>query len=269
MNLARETGYAEVNGTRLYYEVLGEGEPIVLIHGNAGDCRIWDDQFEPLSHSYKVLRYDVRGFGKSSMPEEGVPYSHHDDLKALMNHLRMPKAHICGSSMGSSIAVNFVLTNPGMSRSLIAVGPWVFGHDSPSVREAYSVLDEIRDILEREDAKAAIDRWCESSFAGALDTEGAERTRQIGIDYSFWHLTHVDPAVHVSPRAAQQLKKITQPTLIVTSELDLKACKEFADLMEQKIPHSKKVVISDSGHAMHIDRPDEFNKLVLDFIGDL
>ena len=86
-----ETGYAGVNGTRFYYEVLGEGEPIVLIHGNGGDCRHWDGQFEPLSHSYRVLRYDVRGYGKSSMPEEGVPYSHHDDLKALMNRARARK----------------------------------------------------------------------------------------------------------------------------------------------------------------------------------
>jgi len=267
--MVRETGYAEVNDTRLYYEVLGEGEPIVLIHGNGGDCRIWDDQFEPLSHSYRVLRYDVRGFGKSSMPEEGVPYSHHDDLKALMNHLRMPKAHICGFSMGSSIAVDFVLANPGMGRSLIAVGPWVSGHDSPSVREAYSLLDEIRDILEKEGAKAAMDHWCKSTFAGALDTEGVERTRQIGIDYSFWHLTHVDPAVYVSPRAVQQLEKITQPTLVVTSEFDLKACKEFADLMEQKIPDSRKVEFKEAGHVMHIDKPDEFNRLVLDFIASL
>jgi len=264
-----ETGYAEVNGTRFYYEVLGEGEPIVLIHGNGGDCRHWDGQFEPLSHSYRVLRYDVRGYGKSSMPEEGVPYSHHDDLKALMNHLRMPEAHICGWSMGSGIAVDFVLAHPGLSRSLIAVGPWVFGHDSPSVRGLYSMFDEIAVILEEEGAEAAMDRWCDYGFPGALKTEGAKRIREIMKDYSFWSFTHEDPVVYVSPGAAQQLERITQPTLIVTSEFDLEACKEIADLMEQKIPHSKKVVISDSGHVMIIDKPDEFNKLVLDFIGGL
>ncbi len=268
--MVRETGYAEINGTRLYYEVLGEGEPIVLIHGNGGDCRHWDDQFEPLSHSYRVLRYDVRGFGKSSMPEEGVPYSHHDDLKALMNHLRMPKAHICGFSNGSGIAVDFVLAHPGMGRSLIAVGPWVFGHDSPSVRELYSIFNEIPDILEKEGAEAAMDHWCDRGFAGTPETEGTKRIREIMKDYSFWSFTHEDPAVYVSPRAAQQLERITQPTLIVTSEFDTEACKEIADLMEQKIPHSKKVVIPDySGHLMNIDKPDEFNKLVLDFIGDL
>ncbi|GAI35172.1 unnamed protein product, partial [marine sediment metagenome] len=110
--------------------------------------------------------------------------------------------------------------------------------------------------------------WCDYGFPGALKTEGAKRIREIMKDYSFWSFTHEDPAVYVSPRAAQQLERITQPTLIVTSEFDLEACKEIADLMEQKITHSKKVVISDSGHTMHIDRPDEFNKLILNFIGD-
>ncbi len=263
------SGYADVNGTRLYYELAGEGDPIVLIHGNGGDRRHWDEQFKPFSMSHRVLRYDVRGFGKSSMPEEGVLYSYHDDLKALMNHLRIPKAHICGSSMGSSIAVDFVLANPRMSRSLIAVGPWVNGHDSPSVRKLYSMLDEIRDILEKEGAKAAIDRWCESSFAGALDTEGAERIRQIGYDYNFWNFTHENPVVYVSPRAVQQLDRIFQPTLIVTADNDLDACKEIADLMEQKIPNSRKVEFKEAGHAMNIDKPDEFNRLVLDFIEGL
>jgi len=264
-----DSGYAEVNGTRLYYELAGQGEPIVLIHGNGGDRRHWDEQFKPFSMSHRVLRYDVRGFGKSSMPEEGLPYSHHDDLKALMNHLRMPKAHICGSSMGSGIAVDFVLAHPGMSSSLIAVGPWAFGHDSPSARELYSLFDEIPDILEKEGARAAMDRWCESSFAGALDTEGAERIREIGYDYSFWNFTHENPSVYVSPRAVEQLDRIFQPTLIVTADKDLDACKEIADLMEQKIPNSRKVEFKEAGHAMNFDKPDEFNKLVLDFIGDL
>lgn len=162
-----------------------------------------------------------------------------------------------------------MLAHPGLSRSLIAVGPWVFGHDSPSVRGLYSMFDEIHIILEKEGAEAAMDHWCDRLFAGAPETEGTKRIREILKDYSFWSFTHENPVVYVSPQAAQQLKRITQPTLIVTSEFDLEACKEISDLMDKKIPHSKKVVISDSGHIMNIDKPDEFNKLVLDFIGEL
>jgi 3-oxoadipate enol-lactonase len=264
-----ESGYAEVNGARLYYEVTGESDPIVLLHGNGGDCRHWDNQFEAFSQSHRVLRYDIRGFGRSSMPEEGIPYCHHDDLKALMGHLDIEKAHICGLSMGCGMAVDFVLAHPDSSRSLIAVGPWVFGYDSPAVRRLFAVTGEIPDILEERGVRAAIDVWCDHIFAGALETEGAKWTRQIGYDYSFWGFKHEDPAVYVSPRAAQQLGGIFQPTLIVTADRDLDACREVADLMEQKIPNSVKVEFTDAGHVMNVDHPDKFNRLVLAFIEGL
>jgi len=264
-----ESGYAEVNSTKLYYEMAGEGESIVLIHGNGGDRRHWDDQFEPLSQNHRVLRYDVRGFGKSSMPVEGVPYSHHDDLKALMDYLDIEKAHICGLSMGCGIAVDFVLVYPELSSSLIAVGPWAFGYDSPAGRALNSVMSEVPNVLKERGAKAATDHLFDNIFARALDTEGAKRTRQIGYEYNFWSFSHKNPAVYLSPRAAQQLDRISQPTLIVTADKDLDVCKEIADLMEQIIPNSTKTEFIGAGHVMNVDKPEEFNRLVLDFIEGL
>src|SRR5512137_2035471 len=79
------SGFAPVNGTTLYYEMAGQGETVVFIHGNFGDRRHWDRQFKPLSKKFKVVRYDVRGFGKSAMPKTDEPYSDWDDLKALMD----------------------------------------------------------------------------------------------------------------------------------------------------------------------------------------
>ena len=82
-----KSGYAEVNGTSLYYEVAGKGDPIVFIHGNFGDHRHWDFQFGPLSNNYKVVRYDLRGFGKSALPKSDESYNDWDDLKALLEFL--------------------------------------------------------------------------------------------------------------------------------------------------------------------------------------
>ena len=81
-----QQGFAEVNGTRLYFEVTGTGRPIVLIHGFSLNLRMWDDQIEALSENYRVIRYDVRGFGKSAVPTDRN-YSHADDLMALLEHL--------------------------------------------------------------------------------------------------------------------------------------------------------------------------------------
>ena len=88
-----KSGYAEVNDTRLYYEIAGEGDPIVLIHGFTLDTRMWDDQFLEFSKQYKVLRYDVRGHGKSAKPS-AEEYTDPDDLISLMKYLDISHANI-------------------------------------------------------------------------------------------------------------------------------------------------------------------------------
>jgi len=122
-----EKGFAQVNGTKLYYEIAGTGEPLVLLHGNFGDRRHWDFQFYSLSKNYKVIRYDVRGYGKSALPKSDEQYNDYNDLKALLDFLEIEKAHICGLSMGSGIAVDFTIAYPEMSKSLIPIGPWANG----------------------------------------------------------------------------------------------------------------------------------------------
>ncbi len=116
-----ESGYAEINGTRLYYETAGAGHPLVLIHGYTLDSRMWDDQFDTLSQKYRVIRYDLRGFGKSACPSPGQKYCHTEDLKALLGYLKISKAYVLGLSMGGGIAVEFTLEHPEMAQALILV----------------------------------------------------------------------------------------------------------------------------------------------------
>jgi len=270
-NINIENGIAEVNGTKLYYEVAGSGTAIVLIHGNGGDCRHWDYQFESFAQNYKVIRYDVRGFGKSALPVLDENYSYHDDLKALLQHLGVSKAHICGLSMGCGIAVDFALAYPEMCSSLIAVGPWAFGYNSQAAKEMFSVMGKISSILTEKGEKAAYDYWIENPvFKNSFKNRNTvAHMKKVGYDYSFWHFTNKDPNFFVKPWASTQINKISLPILIITSEYDLEACKEVADLMEQNIKESKKVIITDAGHCMNIDKPSEFNKIVLGFFSEL
>ena len=265
-----EKGIAEVNGTQLYYEIAGSGDPIVLIHGGGGDCRHWDDQFETFTQNHKVIRYDRRGFGKSAMPVQEEIYSHYDDLKALLEHFSILKAHICGQSMGCGIAVDFVFTYPEMSSSLIAVAPWVSGYDSPAVGEMGKIFEKITSIVKEKGTRAAMDYNIDEGYKNVIiNPRILERIREIGYDYSFWHYTNRDGVYDVDPPVAQQIDKIGLPTLIITAEYDLKACREVADLLEQNIANAKKVVIAKACHNMNMEKPAEFNKLVLDFIRKL
>jgi len=113
-------GFADVNGTRLYYEMAGSGPALVLIHGHTLDTRMWDDQFEPFARDYRVIRYDQRGYGKSA-PPTAESYSPADDLMALLRYLGLSSAHILGQSRGGAGAIDFALTYPEATTTLIAV----------------------------------------------------------------------------------------------------------------------------------------------------
>jgi len=259
------SGYADVNGTRLYYEISGFGEPIVLIHGGYCDLRVWDDQIQDFSERHKLIRYDLRGHGKSALPTPNESYKHHEDLKALLEHLGIPEAHICGHSFGSGIAVDFALSYPEMCKSLISGGPIVFGYSSSSMEALSSFVNKVDSMFKEKGKKAATDYF----YAGFYykDQNVLDRLKEITLDYSFWHALHEDPMEVVHPLAIEQIESISKPTLIITSDNDVEPCREIAVLMEKRIRNSKRVVIADAGHDFNLEKPFEFNRIVLDFIG--
>src|SRR5438046_7211282 len=111
-------GYADVNGTRLFYEIAGAGPPLALIHGFSLDTRMWDDQYAALSQRHRVLRYDARGFGRSSLPG-AERYSHAEDLLALLRYLEIEQTALLGFSLGGGIAISFALAYPAAVDALI------------------------------------------------------------------------------------------------------------------------------------------------------
>src|SRR3990172_7963847 len=113
------TGYIDVDNGRLYYEVAGDGPAVVLSHAGIADLSMWDDQFETFAERYRVIRYDVRGFGRSSTPER--EYSHVDDLHRLLHHLDAYDAALVGVSMGGQIVIQFALVHPEVVTALVPV----------------------------------------------------------------------------------------------------------------------------------------------------
>ena len=118
----RQKGFAEVNGTTLYYEVAGEGHPLVLNHGGLVDHHLWDDHIDAFAQHFKVISYDIRGFGSSGMLKRGMElYSMERDLYSLLRFLGIEKTYILGLSMGGALAIDFTLQYPEMVDSLITV----------------------------------------------------------------------------------------------------------------------------------------------------
>jgi len=266
--MSTKSGLAGINGARLYYEVAGAANPLVLIHGGFGDCRHWDKQFGVFAGSRQATRYDMRGYGRSSLPVGGKAYSHHEDLKSLLHHLGISKAHLLGHCAGFGRAVEFAITYPEMSRSLIAAGPWLTGYRSPATEGLFPVIDEIPSVLKEKGPKAAAAHFWGSPFMSRAirSAEVAERLKDIAYDYSFWHSENEDPVRRLDPPAMNRLSSIAVPTLIITAEYDLEACRTIADLLEESIEGAKKVVIPDAGHIMNMEAPGRFNEIVLDFL---
>ena len=126
-----DTGVAEVSGAPLYYETAGVGHPLVLIHEGIADSRMFDDQFGAFAQHYRVIRYDVHGFGKSGIP--AGPFSGHEALHDLLRVLGVERMYLLGMSLGGRIAIDFALTYPTMVDALILAAAGVGGYTASDV----------------------------------------------------------------------------------------------------------------------------------------
>ena len=136
-----QTGFAPVNKAQLYYEIAGEGQPMILLHAGVADCRMWDEQFAAFAAYYKVICYDLRGFGRSAATEGS--YSHHKDLAGLLDFLQIEQALLMGVCYGAGIAVDFALTYPQQVAALVLGTPSIDG---------YPVTEPVRQFWQEEEA---------------------------------------------------------------------------------------------------------------------
>lgn len=255
-------GFAKVNGARLYYEVAGEGRPLVLLHGFSLDTRMWDDQFEPLARQFQVIRYDLRGFGRSSLSTG--EYIHADDLRALLDSLGIVRGAICGFSMGGGIAIDFALMYPQYVSGLIAVDSTLGGFRGTAnwnvgARE-YGVEVGRKNWLAHPIFQQAMQR-------PAL----AARLSEMINAYSGWHWLNHDPGRGAVPPAAERLNEIAAPTLIIVGERDLPDFHAIAERLHTMImiPGSRREVIPGAGHMVSMEAPAAVNTGLTNFVTGL
>jgi 3-oxoadipate enol-lactonase len=258
-------GFAGVNGTRLYYEIVGSGAPLVLVHGRGLDRRMWDDQMAAFSAAYRVIRYDARGFGKSSLPTE-APFRHADDLHALLDHLGVRQAHVAGLSMGGRIAVDFALLYPESTLSLVLVDASLDGFRTNDAWNAS--LDAIAERARLEGPRAGNELWLEHElFAPARGrAECHAKLEQIARESPGWVWLHDTPLQPIVPPAAERLQDVRVPTLVVVGDRDLPDFQRIADKLAGEIGGARKVVLHGAGHMSNMEQPAEFNAAVLGFL---
>jgi pimeloyl-ACP methyl ester carboxylesterase len=274
--------YANVNGVKLCYEILGEGYPLFLIHGFGAKKEIWIAQTPVLSKHFKVIILDNRGAGKSERPDtEYTMEIFADDINALMQHLGIDKANIAGWSLGGMIVQNFILKYPERVNKLILINT-NHGFPDESGPEVYKNmrLDEIK--MKKEDPVKA---W----FAGARSGFYIKFRKELEADpskrwYGLWsveeliEMSNIDPSTEkdVNLQAGalkthhtfERLHTIKSPTLLLTASNDKQTPKSSMEEINEKIPNSTLIVIDKAGHQSPIEKAPEVNQHIIDFLKD-
>ena len=260
------------DGTRLYYEEAGAGTPLIFIHEFAGDHRSWEPQLRFFARYFRCITYTARGFPPSDVPADPARYSQahaRDDVIAVLDHLRIERAHVVGLSMGGFAALHVGIAYPQRASSLVIAGCG-YGAE-PDKKETFRA--------ECEAAAASFEaNWIEAARKYALgptrvqfqnkDPRGwAEFARQLG--------EHSPQGKALTMRGVQMrrpslyelvddLQRISVPTLIVTGDED-DPCLEPALLMKRNIATAGLAVLPRAGHTINIEDPEAFNRALFEF----
>lgn len=264
--------YVKVEDGQIFYSLAGsdsgKGSPMVLLHGNFNDHQIWNEQVGFLSSHYKIIRYDLRGYGLSSTPKS--PFSNVHDLKALVDSLQLRHMTLIGSSMGGGVAVDFTLTYPHLVKALILVSPSIHGNKYPmnmmwqGIKNYYNVR-----LKGREQAvQSFITNPFWQYFFPSLDRPAAREKVILNVrnTNNFCRFSPSLAKTDIKPLAIHRLSEIIIPTLIIISDRDHPFNIKAAETLHNSIKRSSKIIMKNCGHLPFIEAPHEFNQTVLDFL---
>lgn len=268
------TGYADVNGAKLYYEVAGEGHPLVLLHAGIANLHMWDDQFSAFRDRYRVIRFDHRGFGQSHAP--AGPASISDDVYGMLKFLNVDKAYVVGCSMGGGAALDFTLAHPEMVDGLVLVGPGVSGSPDEEDDPMAATWQEIQDAAKAGDYDRAneleVRVWVDGMGRAPDQVDPAYRAKASAMNRALYDNEAELSAIEwrqADPPAFPRLESVTAPTLVIVGDRDLPEMQRIVDTLAARIPGARKVVMHDTAHLPSMELPDQFNQILGDFLNSL
>jgi pimeloyl-ACP methyl ester carboxylesterase len=247
--------YLDVGKAKLYYEQCGSAGPsLVLLHDGLLHSTTWDDVWTPLCGKYRVLRYDRRGYGRSTAAT--APFVPEDDLYQLMRSVKMDRAILVGNSSGAGLALDFTLAHPEMVEGLMLIGPVV--HGMPS--SAYFVERGSKNSapLNQNDVTAAAGNWSKDRF---LISGGRAEARKKLYDALVQNPQNLKTGgqfeIRPSPPAVLRLSQIQAPALLIVGDADIADVIAYAGAIEAALPIVWFEVWKDTGHLVQLERPDE------------
>lgn len=265
-----KSGFIEANNTKFYYEMDGNGTPLVLVHAGIADNRMWNEQFHVFAEKYQTLRYDRRGFGQTKMV--AGDFSLHGDLYEVLKALGIKQAIFVACSQGGKTATNFTLEHPEMTKALVlvgsALGGFQFDGESPKQEAEIEKAEEAGDLELLNELEIQV--WIDGQ--GRTSDQVDPKVRELVKDMNWIALQtpqDLGNEIPLEPAAVNRLAEIKVPTLVVIGDRDTNWAQAASDFLAKNIPNAKKVIMNDVAHLPNMEKPEEFNDHVKKFLGNL
>jgi len=262
---------ALVDGGHLAFEDVGDGPVVVLLHPGLWDMRTWDPQISTFTNAgYRVIRYDLRGYGLSSRLS-AEPYSHVADLCSLLDTLEIEQAALVGCSMGGAVAIDTAVTAPSRVWALVVVASGMSGFEPSAEEEDWwedagagiEAAVEAGELLRAQDLRLAI--WAP---LGTDDAAGAA-IRRIAFDNIHELTMDESGEIELEPPAAHRLHEIDVPTLVLKAEHDPPDMRRISDILAAGIPGARARMIEGADHVVNLRQPAAFDAAVLPFLSEV
>lgn len=258
---------------KLYYEETGSGVPVVFVHEFAGDYRSYEMQMRYFGQRYRCIAFNARGYPPSDVPKEPARYSQdraRDDIRAVLDTLKIEQAHIVGLSMGGFATLHFGFTYPARARSLVVAG---CGYGAAPDKRAQFAAEAEAAAAQFESQTMA--KAAEGYALGPTRVQFQNKDRRGWAEFANQLAEHSTEGSALTMRGVQarrpslfdlveQMKSIIAPTLVMTGDEDW-PCLEPALLMKRTIPTASLVVMPNAGHTINLEDPASFNRHIADF----
>ena len=265
------------DGIRLHYEETGSGTPLIFVHEYAGDHRAWEPQMRHFGRRYRAITYAARGYPPSDVPDDVAKYSQAraaDDIKSILDHLKIDKAHIVGLSMGGFATLHCGFRHPDRALSLTVAGCG-YGAEKGASDKFRAEVRTIAKFIDDNDIAVFAEKYAQGPTRVQFenkDPRGFAEFKQQLAEHSKVGARNTQLGVQGERPSlydlVDEMKKLTVPTLVLTGDEDW-PCLQPALLMKQNIPSAALSVMPNCGHTINIEDPDQFNRLVGDFLAQV
>ncbi len=262
---------------RLFYEETGTARPVIFVHEFAGDSRSWEPQMRYFGRRYRSIAFNARGYPPSDVPENTTAYSQTvaaDDIRAVLDHLGIDKAHIVGLSMGGFATLHFGFRHPGRALSL-CVGGCGYGAEPAQRARFRTEAEATAEFIRAGDMAAFAEKYAYGPTRVQFenkDPRGFAEFKRMLAEHSALGSANTQLGVQRERPSlydlVEDMKRLTVPTLVILGDEDW-PCLAPGILMKQSIPSAALSVMPNCGHTINLEDPDEFNRILRDFLSQV